>query len=206
MYALTESNYMCQIDPINLNVVKTIDVAKQIPTASTNTAHPHLDKNGWIMCGINSRRGRLCYEFLRYPQSDIQPVVNGPGSICANALTVGRIPSKHFTKLSYFHSFGITDTYLIFLEQSLLLDLTRFFIGLFTNKTFADALVMMPNLNTRIHLIERRTGKRLKRKFHTCPLFLFHHINAYEITINKEDEEEEENQETEIDEKTKVNG
>ena len=180
MYALTESNYICQIDPTNLSVIKTIDVAKQIPTVSTNTAHPHQDENGWLMCGINSRRGRLCYEFLRYPQRSVDAVETGPGSICSRAYTVGRIQSHHFTKLSYFHSFGITANYIIFLEQSLLLDLTKFFFGLFTNKTFADALVMKPEMNTRIHLIERQTSRPIKVKFHTCPLFLFHHINAYE--------------------------
>jgi carotenoid cleavage dioxygenase-like enzyme len=133
------------------------------------------------MCGINSRRGRLYYEFLRYPQSDLEPGPRGDAGLCTNAYTVARIPSNHFTKLSYFHSFGLTENYIIFLEQSLLLYLTKFFIGLFTNRTFADALVMRPNMNTLIHLVDRSTGKQVKTRYSTCPLFLFHHINAYEI-------------------------
>jgi len=181
MYALTESNYLCQVDPKSLSVLKTIDVPKHVSTVSTNTAHPHLDKFGWLMCGINSRRGRLYYEFLRYPQSDLEPGPRGDAGLCTNAYTVARIPSSHFTKLSYFHSFGLTENYIIFLEQSLLLDLTKFFIGLFTNRTFADALVMRPNMNTLIHLVDRSTGKQVKTRYSTCPLFLFHHINAYEI-------------------------
>ena len=152
-------------------------------TASTNTAHPHVDAQGWIMAGFNARRLKLCYEFLRYPLLENKAKSNG---LCDGAYTVGRITSSHATKLSYFHSFGLTDNYIVFLEQCLLLSLPKFFVGLLTNKTFADALVMRKTFKTRIHLIDRRTGKRAgKAKYRTEPLFLFHHINAYE---NKDNE------------------
>ena len=181
IYALTESNYVCRVDPHNFNILETIDVKKHIPTASTSTAHPHLDPQGWIMCGYNARRMRLCYEFMRYPQAPTEPA--HPGNICTRAKSVGRIVSSHWASLSYFHSFGVTQNYIVFVEQALTLSLPKFFFGLFTNNSYADALVMKKNFNTRVHLIDKRTGKNAcvhGQKFYTLPLFLFHHINAYE--------------------------
>ena len=74
IYALTEFNYMCQVDPHTLDIVDTLNVKKDIPTVSTASAHPHLDDEGWIMCGYNARRLRICYEFTRFSQAPDEPV------------------------------------------------------------------------------------------------------------------------------------
>jgi carotenoid cleavage dioxygenase-like enzyme len=39
---------------------------------------------------------------------------------------------------------------------------------------------MDSNFNTRIHLINRKTGEIVEQKFFTQPIFLFHHIHAFE--------------------------
>jgi carotenoid cleavage dioxygenase-like enzyme len=49
------------------------------------------------------------------------------------------------------------------------------------NKPTSAALKMNPNFETQIHLVDRKTGQILKKKFYTDPQFTFHHINAYEI-------------------------
>lgn len=53
LYALTETNMICKLDPKNLDILKTISVAKYIPSATTTIAHPHvLEDGGWIIMGI----------------------------------------------------------------------------------------------------------------------------------------------------------
>ena len=97
---------------------------------------------------------------------------------------MGRIGSNHWTGMSYVHSFGVTKNYIVFLEQALTLSVYKFITGIFTNAPYSDVLVMKKDFNTRIHLIDKRTGKNVCQKngqsFVTVPLFLFHHINAYE--------------------------
>ena len=74
----------------------------------------------------------------------------------------------------------MTNNYIVFLELPLRLSLPSFFCGLFNNKAFSDALIMDPNFDTKIHIINKKTGEVIKKKFYTDSIFVFHHINAYE--------------------------
>ena len=49
------------------------------------------------------------------------------------------------------------------------------------NKPTSTALKMNPNFQTQIHLVDRKTGQILNKKFYTDPQVTFHHINAFEI-------------------------
>ena len=178
LYALTETNLICKIDPKNLEILKTINVSSYIPTATTTIAHPHVEPDGsWIICGMNTKEKQKCYEFIRYRGGEeaLKSV-----NICEQGEVIARIPSSHDFALSYFHSFGLTPNYIIFLEQSLKFSLKDYLAGLVMNKAFVDALIMDPTFNTRIHIINKKTGEIVKQKFHTDPLFVFHHINAFE--------------------------
>ncbi len=117
------------------------------------------------------------YSFMRYRGG--KEAVDST-NICEQADVICQIPSSHTMGLSYFHSFGLTENYIIFLEQSLKFNLTSFLTGLALNKAVIDAMIMDENFKTRIHIVDRKTGEILKQKFFTDPLFLFHHINAYE--------------------------
>jgi carotenoid cleavage dioxygenase-like enzyme len=117
------------------------------------------------------------YSFMRYRGG--KEAVDST-NICEQADVICQIPSSHSLGLSYFHSFGVTENYIIFLEQSLKFSLTSFLKGLILNKSFKDALIMDENFQTRVHVVDKKTGEICKQKFITDPLFLFHHINAYE--------------------------
>ena len=117
------------------------------------------------------------YSFMRYRGG--KEAVDST-NICEQADVICQIPSSHTMGLSYFHSFGLTENYIIFLEQSLKFNLTSFLTGLALNKAVIDAMIMDENFKTRIHVVDRKTGEILKQKFYTDPLFLFHHINAFE--------------------------
>ena len=178
MYALSESNRICRLDPLTLKVLSNINVTKYIPEATTTIAHPHIEEDGsWIIAGMNLSRMQRHYELLRY-RGGKEAV--GSTNICEQAEIIAKIPSNHSSGLCYFHSFGITDNYIIFLEQGLMFHLTSFLSGVLLNKTFSDALYMDETFKTQIHIVNKKTGEICKRKYFTDPLFLFHHINAYE--------------------------
>jgi carotenoid cleavage dioxygenase-like enzyme len=175
---LTETSRICKLDPKNLEILKTINVTSYIPEATTTIAHPHVESDGsWLICGMGLSGKTQHYSLLRYRGG--KEAVDST-NICEQADVICQIPSSHSLGLSYFHSFGVTENYIIFLEQSLKFSLTSFLKGLILNKSFKDALIMDENFQTRVHVVDKKTGKICKQKFITDPLFLFHHINAYE--------------------------
>jgi len=93
---------------------------------------------------------------------------------------IGRIPSTHFAGLSYLHSFGLTQNYIVFLECALTFDLLTYLKNLYWNLPFSHSCIMKKDFKTRIHIMNRETGEIKQQKLLTDPLFVFHHINAYE--------------------------
>lgn len=179
LYALTETNFICRIDPKTLEVIDHLSVTDFIKTSKTSLAHPHVLTDGsWINMGINTSRPG--YDFIKYESSE-----NGV-SIVETGKLITTLPSSHTMATSYFHSFGLTENYIIFLEQSLKLSFKELIKGLITNKPFSNALKMNPNYDTKIHLINRHTGEVVNKKYYTEPIFVFHHINAYESQETKE--------------------
>jgi len=93
---------------------------------------------------------------------------------------IASIPSNHTDGVGYFHSFAVTKNYIVFLEQPLRLSFKHAFLALLRNKAVSSALIMNDSLPTRIHVIEKKTGRVLPQKFITDPQFTFHHVNAFE--------------------------
>lgn len=177
LYALTETHYLMRVNPENLDISKRLSVTRMIPTSKTITAHPHVEPDGsWIDMGMNiSVPG---YEFVRYDGNGLKdPELS---NILESGKVINCIPAGQSLSLSYFHSFGLSQNYIIFLEHSLKFSFTSFATGLFLNKSYSEALHMDPKCNTRVHLINKTTGEIVQQKYHTDPMFLFHHINAYE--------------------------
>ena len=142
MYALTETSRICKLDPKNLQILKTIHVTSYIPEATTTIAHPHVENDGsWIICGMNFKGKNQYYTLLRYRGG--KEAVDST-NICEQADVIAQIPSSHYLGLSYFHSFGVTENFIIFLEQCLKFSLTSFLSGLVLNRTIKDAMIKVP--------------------------------------------------------------
>lgn len=161
MYALTETNYMARVNPETLEIESRIDITDYLASASTTFAHPHViasdvdgQTNSWITMGMNTKSPRWYYEFIKYE-------ARGDGELaCNKPKVIASIPSSHALGLSYFHSFGLTENYIVFLEQSLVFDMLAMVQVILFNKAFSDALIMKKNFDARIHLINRKTGKK----------------------------------------------
>ena len=46
LYALTETNRFCQIDPNTLEIIDTINIKEHCSSIMTTIAHPHIEKDG----------------------------------------------------------------------------------------------------------------------------------------------------------------
>lgn len=94
LYALTETNYICKLDPTSLNILNTIDISKSIKTTSTTIAHPHIEDDGsWIIAGLSAKKAKLHYEFLRYKN---QEPLNSK-NICDQSEVIARYFFCYFT-------------------------------------------------------------------------------------------------------------
>jgi len=178
LYALTESGSVCRIDPQDLRILETVSIKKHITSMATNIAHPHVEKDGsWIQMGWNMvSKAAPKYEFVRYSAN----TPSKSADLTANGKVIASLPSSHSYALSYFHSFAVTKNYIVFLEQTLQVNFKRLFANAMLNKPFSACLVMDPNWITKVHVINRETGEVDKRNFITDPIFVFHHINAFE--------------------------
>lgn len=130
----------------------------------------------WITCGLNPLG--FAYEFIKYNVQD-----DGSGyDVCSeNAKVVTSFPTNHWFGLSYFHSFGITENFIIFLEQSLVLSYWHLFVAIMKNNPISNCFKTHKNFETRIHLADKRTGKIVRQRFKTIPQFSFHYINCFEV-------------------------
>ena len=127
--------------------------------------------------GMKTKGEKFGYAFLKY---------DGTGdaaksrNCCENSKVIAIVPSMHQTGVSYFHSFALTENFIVFCEYSLQVNLIKYLVGKATNKSLCDAMKMQPQRRTRIHILHRATGEVVRQQYVTEPMFAFHHINAYE--------------------------
>lgn len=93
---------------------------------------------------------------------------------------IASVPSSHVDGSSYYHSFGISENYIIFLESPIKMVYKNRLRNTILNKPTLNAFETDPEFPTYIHIINQHTGEVLPQKFKTDAQFTFHHINAYE--------------------------
>ncbi|XP_022104745.1 beta,beta-carotene 9',10'-oxygenase-like [Acanthaster planci] len=173
-YVMTETKEIRKIDPVTLETLDKVDLSKRM-AVHTATAHPHITNDG-IMYNMGSHYDRKSHYNI------IKALPPDPGVMAdpmSKASVLCSIPASDSFP-SYYHSFGMTDNYIVFLEQPLVLNLLKLrFIRIFKSG-FSTTMKYQKTRPARFHLIKRDTGELLSQRFLADPLFCFHHINAYE--------------------------
>ncbi|KAJ0019421.1 hypothetical protein NQD34_006990 [Periophthalmus magnuspinnatus] len=178
-YVSTETNYMRRIDPQSLETKEKVDWSSFIAVNSA-TAHPHYDQEGasYNMGNSYGKQG-FFYNIIRVPPPDETAAktdcadLNGAKVICS-------IPAAEPRKPSYYHSFVMSENYIVFVEQPIKLDLLKFMLYRIQGKSFHKVMTWEPKYNTVFHLVNRHTGKRSEVRYQCAPMFTLHQINAYE--------------------------
>ncbi|KAL0187906.1 hypothetical protein M9458_015005, partial [Cirrhinus mrigala] len=96
------------------------------------------------------------------------------------AEAVCTLPCRSLLTPSYYHSFGMTDNYFVFIEQPLKLDILRMATAYLRRVSWASCMKYHPEDSTLIHLIDRKTKKEVGIKFYTGAMAVYHQINAFE--------------------------
>uniref|UniRef100_A0A2K5QKP3 Carotenoid-cleaving dioxygenase, mitochondrial n=1 Tax=Cebus imitator TaxID=2715852 RepID=A0A2K5QKP3_CEBIM len=115
------------------------------------------------------------YKVIRVPPEkvDLGETIHGAQVICSIASAEKGTPS-------YYHSFGMTRNYIIFIEQPLKMNLWEIATSKIRGKAFSDGISWEPQCNTQFHVVDKHTGQLLPGRYYSKPFVTFHQINAFE--------------------------
>ncbi|XP_061558161.1 carotenoid-cleaving dioxygenase, mitochondrial-like isoform X2 [Phycodurus eques] len=174
-YVSTESDLMHKVNPDNLETVEQVDWSKFVAVNGA-TAHPHYDPDGTCFNMGNSYGSKgSAYNIICVPpeKSNAEDTLQGAKILCSIA------PANRYQP-SYYHSFAMSENYVVFIEQPSKIDLMKIATCKMRGKPFRDAIYWDPELETILHLINKRTGEASPVKYYAKACFNFHQINAFE--------------------------
>nr|QNU40513.1 EcBCO-like5 [Palaemon carinicauda] len=171
MFALTESCYIRQIDPKTL---KTIggkkNLSNHIPV-NMLTAHPHIDRDGTLYnigSSFTNPNG-TCYSIVKMPDGRLR-----------DAKVVASIPSRRKLEPSFYHSFAMTENYWVFIEQPLVLHLSKIIEGSMINRCPAESIKWLKEEDAFFRIVERSSGRAIPVSYKSRGFCTFYHVNAWE--------------------------
>ncbi|XP_075308477.1 beta,beta-carotene 15,15'-dioxygenase isoform X2 [Odontesthes bonariensis] len=179
-YAVSETNYIRKINPVTLETEDKVDYMKYLPV-NLATSHPHYDKEGnaYNIGTSIAEKGKTKYMLFKVPAvSEKDKGKNVPA--LKNVEVICTVPCRSLLTPSYYHSFSMTDNYIIFVEQPFKLDILKMATAYMRGVNWASCMKFCPDENTLIHLIDRKTGKEMEIKYHTGAMVIYHHVNAFE--------------------------
>ncbi|XP_053307678.1 carotenoid-cleaving dioxygenase, mitochondrial-like [Spea bombifrons] len=174
-YVSTETNVIHKVDPETLETRKKVDWGNYIAVNSA-TAHPHYEQDGTAY-NMGNSYGKMgtCYNIIKVPaqESEADDTLHGASVVCS-------IPAKDNMKPSYYHSFGMTENYIVFIEQPLKLNILKILTSKISGASILDSFIWDPRYETIFHVVNKHTGEINPVTFHAQPFATFHQINAFE--------------------------
>ncbi|XP_023991599.2 beta,beta-carotene 15,15'-dioxygenase-like [Salvelinus sp. IW2-2015] len=179
-YATSETKCIRKVDPVTLETQDKVDYLKYL-AVNLVTSHPHYDKDGtaYNMGTSIAENGKTKYTFFKFPDTTAGDKANASLAL-KNLEVICTVPCRSLLSPSYYHSFGMTDNYFIFIEQPFKLDILKMATAYMRGVNWASCLMFCPEENTLIHLIDRKTGKEVGIKYYTEAMIVYHHVNAFE--------------------------
>uniref|UniRef100_F6SXN2 Beta-carotene-15,15'-monooxygenase n=1 Tax=Ciona intestinalis TaxID=7719 RepID=F6SXN2_CIOIN len=178
LFAITESNFIRQIDPVTLDTKDKVDLAKHLPI-NIMSSHPLVDGEGNVYTFSSSifNMGRTKYNLLKFtaaaPGTPLETILSQSESICS-------IDSSWRVSPSYHHSFAMSEKYAVFVEMPLKIDIPKMAVAHLRHMCYSDCIEVLEDTKTRIYLVNKETGKQHPITFLCDPLIVYHHVNAYD--------------------------
>ncbi|XP_078480617.1 LOW QUALITY PROTEIN: carotenoid-cleaving dioxygenase, mitochondrial-like [Lampetra planeri] len=174
-YVSTETNFMHRVNPENLETLEKVDWSKFIAVNGA-TAHPHYDSDGttYNMGNSYGRKGAL-YNIITVPseKSEAKDTLHGAKVLCS-------IVPANRSHPSYYHSFAMSENYVVFIEQPIKMDLLKIVTCKLRGKPLSEGIYWDPKMETILHVVDKRTGEASSVKYSTKAMSTFHQINAFE--------------------------
>ncbi|XP_074596324.1 carotenoid-cleaving dioxygenase, mitochondrial-like [Brevipalpus obovatus] len=172
LYASTESPRIWEIDPKSLDSIERLDMTDYV-VVNTYSAHPHIERDGVIYNMGSNFVGKGSYKIIKTIPKSSSTGMMEVSVVCS-------IPVRHPLSPSYYHSFSMTEDYIIFVEQALCIALPTLVKNYMSGKTFSSSMRWKPNFKNRFIVVEKRSGKIISTKYYSEPFVYLHTINAYQ--------------------------
>uniref|UniRef100_H2Z032 Uncharacterized protein n=1 Tax=Ciona savignyi TaxID=51511 RepID=H2Z032_CIOSA len=178
LFAITESNFIRQMDPVTLDTMDKVDLAKYLPI-NIMSSHPLVDAEGNVFSFSSSifNMGRTKYNLLKFPAAKpgtpLETILSSSESLCS-------IDSSWRVSPSYHHSFAMSKKYAVFVEMPLKIDIPKMAVAHLRHMCYSDCIEVLPDTQTRVYLVDKETGKQHSVTFLCDPLIVYHHVNAYD--------------------------
>lgn len=156
--------------------IETLETLRKVNVANylgivCHTSHPHVLPNGTVYnLGMTMTKTGPQYNIICFP--------NGT-SMFDDAHIVASIPSRWKLYPGYMHTFGITESYFIIVEQPLSISVPELIRSQIRSKPLVGNFKWFEDHPTNIYLISRSTGE-LMRTYEADAFFYLHIINSYE--------------------------
>ncbi|XP_073513266.1 carotenoid-cleaving dioxygenase, mitochondrial-like isoform X5 [Phyllobates terribilis] len=161
----TETNIIHKVDLATLETAGKVDWSKYIAVNGA-TAHPHYDPDGtaYNMGNSYGRQGTF-YNIIKVPaqESEDEDALHGAQVICY-------IPASDNFHPSYYHSFGMTENYIVFMEQPIKINMLKIMMSNMTGSSICDCLSWDPRYDTIFHVANKHTGEFYRSVPKTLPL------------------------------------
>ncbi|XP_063218959.1 carotenoid isomerooxygenase isoform X2 [Bacillus rossius redtenbacheri] len=178
LYTFTEIPVIHRIDPNTLETLERVNLSKHVNIVN-HTSHPHVVNDGTVYnLGLSVTAMGPKYAIVKFPP----PKNSSSGertSAFQQARIVATLPPRWLLHPAYMHTFGLTDSFFVVVEQPLSVSVPKLLRSRLGSTPMAGTLEWYPEHETLIHLIERDSGKHFKT-FSAEAFFYLHIINQYE--------------------------
>ncbi|KAL1123021.1 hypothetical protein AAG570_002109 [Ranatra chinensis] len=175
IYAFGEYPTIHRIDPVTLKTLRSVNVFKKVNIVH-HTSHPHVTHDG-TMYNVGLAVGRRpAYSIIEFPETKNSIYEK---DVFSNARIVAAVPARWQFHPCYMHSFGITDSYYVIIEQPFSISTLSSITLKLCRKAPFDVLQWYDKESTLIHVVSRETAE-VVQTFSSETFFFFHIINQYE--------------------------
>ncbi|KAK7070188.1 Beta,beta-carotene 9',10'-oxygenase, partial [Halocaridina rubra] len=175
-YCTTEAPFIHKIDPTTLETISKVDLHKELGINS-HCPNPKTLPDGTtinILHGVGATGPK--YDIVAIPPTPLE----GKSTVFAKPKKIGSVDARWKLNPCHMHTFGLTENYVVLLEQPLTIDVKAMVANTIRDKPFIGGMEWMENKLVKIHLVNRETGKEVKLKVKCEAFFYMHIINCYE--------------------------
>ncbi|XP_046459953.1 carotenoid isomerooxygenase-like isoform X2 [Daphnia pulex] len=174
LYAFAETPFIHRIDPVTMETTRRESLHETL-SVFNQSSHPHITESGEAyQLGQKIGAKGPSYVVIHYPPDDQE------SKATERARVVTTVPCRSLKEPSYMHSFSITDSYFVLIEQPLNVSFKTVLSSFLSGKPLVNSLKWRPNKKTRIRVISRKTGAELPVQYVTEAFFFLHTVNAFE--------------------------
>ena len=115
LYLLTDASMTHRVDPDSLDTIDEVFVEKLTTNVLVWCAHPLKEPEDNVVWNVGTSYdgSRFHYSVLKFNETGV-----------ASGVEIGKIPSRRRDQPCYMHSFGMSEDFIVILEQPLFVDKT----------------------------------------------------------------------------------